>query len=149
MNTISEVRGKSLGILTERSESRGHKSEFIVCLLFSVFCLLFSVGCGNKFYDPTDIGRFRPLPAVNVILDSLGVAEETPSTWADTEEPKPIDTMVFDTDHAFGPGDVVRISIFELLQDGLAFTSDYIVKETGKISIPERSRGTGGRWLIP
>jgi polysaccharide export outer membrane protein len=74
---------------------------------------------------------------VNVILDSLGVAEETPSAWAEAEEPKPIDTMVFETDYAFGPGDVVRITIFELFQDGVVFTNDYIVTETGKISIPE------------
>ena len=35
-------------------------------------------GCNNKTLDPGQIGRFRPTPAVNVILNSLGVAEETP-----------------------------------------------------------------------
>jgi polysaccharide export outer membrane protein len=96
-----------------------------------------TVGCGNKFFDPTDIGRYRPVPAVNVILDSLGVAEETPSAWADAEDPKPIDTMIFDTDYTFGPGDIVRVSIFELLQEGILFVNDYIVTETGKITVPE------------
>jgi polysaccharide export outer membrane protein len=109
---------------------------FLVAPLLSVlsFCL---VGCGNKFFDPTAIGRFRPVPAVNVILDSLGVAEEAPSVWADSEDPKPIDGMVFETDYSFGPGDIVRISIFELLQDRVVFINDYIVTETGKLSIPE------------
>ncbi|NIP51467.1 MAG: hypothetical protein GWN67_28180 [Phycisphaerae bacterium] len=107
----------------------------IAPLLFVLSACL--VGCGNKFFDPTDIGRYQPIPAVNVILDSLGVAEETPSAWANAEEPKPVDTMVFDTDYAFGPGDVVRITIFELFQEGVLFTNDYIVTETGKISIPE------------
>ena len=94
-------------------------------------------GCGDKFFDPTQVGRFRPVPAVNVILDSLGVAEETPSTWEGAEEPRPVDTIVSETDYVFGRGDVARISIFELLQEGLASTNDYIVTETGKISIPE------------
>ena len=49
-------------------------------LKWCVVLLFISVaGCGNKFFDPTQIGRFRPVPAVNVILDSLGVAEEAPS----------------------------------------------------------------------
>ncbi len=109
---------------------------FFAAPLLSVLsaCL---VGCGNKFFDPTDIGRFRPVPAVNMILNSLGVAEEAPSAWAEAEGPKPIDTMVFETDYAFGSGDVVRITIFELFQEGGVFTNDYIVTETGKISIPE------------
>ena len=137
MNPLSEVKG-------QRSEVRGQNlsSVFcflfsVFCLLFSVFCLLFSVGCGNKFFDPTDIGRFRPTPAVNVILDSLGVAEEAPSAWANAEDPKPIDAMVLETDYVFSSGDIVRISIFELLQEGAVFINDYVVTETGKISIPE------------
>lgn len=118
------------------------KKTRTIAIVFLVAPLLFAlsaclVGCSNKFFDPTDIGRYRPVPAMNVILDSLGVAEETPSAWADAEEPKPIDTMVFDTDYAFGPGDIVRITIFELFQEGVLFTNDYVVTETGKISIPE------------
>jgi polysaccharide export outer membrane protein len=74
---------------------------------------------------------------VNVILDSLGVAEETPSAWQGAEEPRPIDAMVFESDYVFGPGDIVRISIFELLAEGIPFEREYVVTETGKISIPD------------
>jgi polysaccharide export outer membrane protein len=98
---------------------------------------IYLAGCGNKFFDPTQIGRFRPVPAVNVILDSLGVAEETPSAWQGAEEPRPIDAMVFESDYVFGPGDIVRISIFELLAEGIPFEREYVVTETGKISIPD------------
>jgi len=94
-------------------------------------------GCGNKFFDPTQIGRFRPVPAVNVILDSLGVAEETPSAWEGAEDPRPIDVIAYETDYVFGSGDIVRVAIFELLQEGIMFTNEYVVTETGKISIPE------------
>jgi len=98
---------------------------------------IYLVGCGNKFFDPTQIGRFRPTPAVNVILDSLGVAEETPPAWEGAEEPKPTDVMAYKTDYTFASGDIVRVSIFELLEEGVMFTNDYVVSETGKISIPE------------
>jgi len=107
-----------------------------VVFILSILCV-YLAGCGDKFLDPTQVGRFRPVPAVNVILDSLGVAEETPSTWAGAEEPKPIDALEYEKDYVFGTGDVVRISIFELLQEGVAFERDYIVTETGKIVISE------------
>jgi protein involved in polysaccharide export with SLBB domain len=77
------------------------------------------------------------VPAVNVILDSLGVADETPSAWEGAEDPRPADVIAYETDYTFGRGDIVRISIFELLQEGVPFVNDYVVTETGKISVPE------------
>src|SRR4030042_1444266 len=94
-------------------------------------------GCNNKFFDPSQVGRFRPTPAVNVILNSLGVAEETPVAWENAQEPGPGDIVAVKTDHALRAGDVVRIAIFELFQEGATLVSDYIVSETGKVSIPD------------
>jgi polysaccharide export outer membrane protein len=108
----------------------------LILFMSVVFVCAFS-GCGNKFWDPTQVGRFRPVPATNVILDSLGVAEESPPAWESGEEPRPVDVLAYDTDYTFGPGDVVQISIYELFNEGLMYTSQYIVTETGKISIPE------------
>ena len=112
-----------------------HKG-LLYAALFLLFLGLFS-GCGNKFFDPTQVGRFRPVPAVNVILDSLGVAEESPEVWEGAEEPLPIDVMVTESDYVFRSGDVVSIAIFELLQEGIQYVNTYVVTETGKISIPE------------
>jgi len=103
----------------------------------SLIFLAFLSGCGNKFWDPGQVGRFRPVPAVNVILDSLGVAEETPLAWEQGEDPRPSDTVVMETDYVFRSGDIVRVSIFELLQEGVQVSSEYVVTETGKISIPD------------
>jgi protein involved in polysaccharide export with SLBB domain len=118
------------------SEGNGKSFSFLYAALFLLFLGLFS-GCGNKFFDPTQVGRFRPVPAVNVILDSLGVAEEEPLAWEGAEEPMPIDSIVTESDYTFRSGDVVGISIFELLQEGVQFTNNYVVTETGKISVPE------------
>ncbi|GAH35889.1 unnamed protein product, partial [marine sediment metagenome] len=132
---------------SQKSEDRGQKTEvrsqisdfrlpiFVFCVL--LLFLSFSSGCGNKFFDPTQVGRFRPVPAVNVILNSLGVAEEAPVAWEQAQEPLPIDTVAVESDYVFMAGDVINIAIFELLQDGIQFVNNYVVKETGRISIPE------------
>ncbi len=113
----------------------GPKAAVIVFLLISISLSL--VGCDDKFLDPTQIGRFRPVPAVNVILDSLGVADETPSVWEGAEDPKPSDIIAIEIDYVFGSGDVVSVSIFELFIEGQMFVNNYVVSETGKISIQE------------
>ncbi len=114
---------------------RGIRVLAVVSLL-SILNIFLS-GCGNKFFDPTQIGRFRPVPAVNVILDSLGVAEETPSVWEGAEDPKPIDVVAYETDYVLSSGDAVRITIHELFSQGSQFTNQFVITETGKISIPE------------
>jgi polysaccharide export outer membrane protein len=106
----------------------------VVFLLVLSIC---AVGCNDKFWDPTQVGRFKPVPAVNVILDSLGVAEETPAVWESGEEPKPVDVVAYDTDYVFGPGDVVLISIYELFEQGNMYASRFVITETGKLSIPD------------
>ena len=110
------------------------KGSKIFTLLLLALVLL-SAGCGDDFFDPTQIGRFRPVPAVNIILDSLGVAEEAPSAWEGAEDPRPIDVMVTEKDYTFGPADIVRVYIYELEREGVEFVNDYIVTETGRISI--------------
>jgi protein involved in polysaccharide export with SLBB domain len=104
---------------------------------FLAFYLGLSSGCGNKFFDPTQIGRFSRFPAVNVILDSLGVAEETPVAWEGAEEPLPIDLVATESDYALRSGDLVRIAIVDLLREGVTYVNDHVVTETGKISVPE------------
>ncbi|MCE5340183.1 MAG: polysaccharide biosynthesis/export family protein [Planctomycetaceae bacterium] len=100
-----------------------------------VVCLL--TGCSKDHLDPSQIGRFRPIPAVNLILDSLGVAEESASAYEGAEEPKPSDVVPYERDYTFGAGDTIRIQIFELLQENYAYVDNFIVNESGNISIPE------------
>jgi protein involved in polysaccharide export with SLBB domain len=106
----------------------------IVLLLALCVC---SIGCEDKFWDPTLVGRFKPAPAVNVILDSLGVADETPAAWETGEEPRPVDVVAYETDYVLGPGDTVIVSIFELFQEGQIYANRLTITETGKLSIPD------------
>lgn len=103
----------------------------------SILVLSFLFGCYNDPLDPTQIGRFEPTPKVNVILNTLGVAEEPSPAYEGAEDPKPEDLVDFQTDYVFGAGDVVQISIFELYQEGQLYTNNYVVTESGRISIPD------------
>jgi polysaccharide export outer membrane protein len=114
-----------------------NKAQSITIALVWAIVSVHLAGCGNKFFDPTQIGRFRPTPAVNVILDSLGVAEETPVPYKNAEEPRPSDIVAVEDDYVFTSGDVIRIAIFELFQEGMTVVNDYVVTETGKISVPD------------
>jgi protein involved in polysaccharide export with SLBB domain len=107
-------------------------------LLITAVVMVFGLtGCSKDHLDPTQIGRFRPAPAVNVILDSLGVAEEAVAAYEGAEDPRPADMVAYGQDYSFSSGDVIRISIFELLQEGSPYVDNYIVTESGNISIPE------------
>jgi polysaccharide export outer membrane protein len=119
------------------ADGSGCNRIFRLVLLLSFFFSFYGCDHNNRDLDPSQIGRFRPVPAVNVILDSLGVEDEEPSVWEGAEDPLPEDAIVDETDYTFGAGDIVRVSIFELLQDGQTFVNDYIVNETGKINIIE------------
>ncbi len=57
--------------------------------------------------------------------------------WENAQDPQPSDIVAVKADYALQPGDLVRISIFELYQEGVALVNDYIVSETGKISVPD------------
>jgi len=122
----------------KRTTTKGRgRSLSLLFAAFLAICLGLGSGCGNKFFDPTQIGRFGRFPAVNVILDSLGVAEETPVAWEGAEEPLPIDLLATESDYALRSGDLVRIAIVDLLREGVTYVNDHVVTETGKISVPE------------
>lgn len=112
------------------------KKKLLAAVTLAILAIS-SVGCSNKFWDPTQIGRFRAVPVQHVILDSLGVAEEKSPVYEGAEEPKPKDILPQEQDTRFSPGDVVRISIYELLEENQPFINDFIVTESGQISIPE------------
>ncbi|MBN1125987.1 MAG: polysaccharide biosynthesis/export family protein [Sedimentisphaerales bacterium] len=111
------------------------KVKFLLAsgIAFMVAC----IGCSNNAIDPKQIGRFQPVPVVNVILENLGVAEEPDSTYSGAEPPRPEDLISYEQDYVLGIGDIVRISIYELRREGYPFVNDYIVTESGRISIPD------------
>jgi len=114
-----------------------HKTVVCGPILALLTLLLCCVGCQRDYLDPTQLGRFRPVPVVNVILDSLGVVDEPQETYAGAEDPRPQDVIPYEQDYVIGNGDVVRITIYELFSEGRPYVNDFMVTETGRISIPD------------
>jgi polysaccharide export outer membrane protein len=102
-----------------------------------VVLLLGAGGCYNDALDPTQLGRFEPTPTVNVILDTLGVADEPSPTYEGAEEPLPEDLLPVEPDYVFSAGDTIQISIFELYNENVNYVNQFIVTESGRVSIPD------------
>ncbi|MHC4291753.1 MAG: polysaccharide biosynthesis/export family protein, partial [Planctomycetota bacterium] len=94
-------------------------------------------GCYSDVLDPTQLGRFEPTPTINVILNTLGVADEDSPTYEGAEEPRPEDLLSYEPDYVFSAGDMVRISIFELYNEGQDYLNQFVVTESGRLSIPD------------
>jgi polysaccharide export outer membrane protein len=114
-----------------------HKAALCGPALTLLCLLLCCASCSRDYLDPTQLGRFRPVPVVNVILDSLGVVDEPQERYAGAQDPRPEDVIPYEQDLVIGNGDVVRINIYELFSEGRPFVNDFMVTETGRISIPE------------
>jgi protein involved in polysaccharide export with SLBB domain len=95
------------------------------------FILMLS-GCN----DPSAAGRFRATPVTNVILDSIGVMEEKPDAFAGARNPKTKDLVATPEEYVIEPGDILRITIFELDNLGVQREEQLIVGGTGRITLP-------------
>jgi polysaccharide biosynthesis/export protein len=92
----------------------------------------------NGLIDPTQTGQFLE-PKRNEIRGSLSILEE-PVGIQNAEEPRPEDLAPEYTEHRFGPGDVVSISIFELMIPGQATVQQFTVSNSGYESLPVLGR---------
>jgi len=86
--------------------------------------------------EPGGIGRYRATPITNIILDTLGVADEDPDSFSGARSPLPKDLRIVDEEYVINKGDVLRIRIFELFGFGLQWEDNIQVNDTGRITLP-------------
>lgn len=97
--------------------------------------VLFGAGCGsatwlrNGFVDPGQVGNFQN-PARLEIRESLSILEE-PFGIPGAEEPTAEDLLVSYEEARIAPGDIVRISIFELLTPTVSTDQQFLVRNSG------------------
>ena len=96
---------------------------------------LLSAGCGsatwmrNGFADPGQVGNFQN-PVRLEIRETLSILEE-PLGIPGAEEPVAEDLLVDYAEPIIAPGDIVRISIFELLTPAVSTDQQFLVRNTG------------------
>lgn len=109
------------------------KRRQIIGLLLVLFLGIIFSGCEG----PESIGRFRATPITNIILEDLGVVDEDPTTFSEARAPLPRDLVPDEMEYVIGVGDVLDISIHDLLGAGMEWRDHKKVSDVGRITIPE------------
>lgn len=100
------------------------------------------VGCGNtkSFMDPTVVGSWAPTPTVMPILDRLAAIEDTTGDMVEVTDPVAEDLIPRPTSYRIGPGDVLRVTIFDLISPNEREEYEVSVDARGMIEIPQLGR---------
>jgi len=108
-------------------------------LLLALSTVAGATGCEhawrNGFLDPTQTGRFEPKPIRNEIRRTLGPLDE-PEGIPGAVEPTREDLVVTYAETPLERGDVIDVSVFELVQPGAPADVRRIVNELGFITLP-------------
>jgi polysaccharide export outer membrane protein len=97
---------------------------------------------GNSFLNPAEVGRFdkshpfgRVQPVTWPILDSLAVNDPPPGAWPDSSPPTPADLLPVHKPYVLGAGDVLTISVFELVVPGQESVQTRQINTQGNITL--------------
>ncbi len=112
------------------------KAAAACALLFGSFGML--AGCETKsFFDPGEVGRWKPDPLVVRILDNIDPSIEEPDErFANAVDPGPEEAQANSADYLISPNDQLSVSISDLQGAGVETVKQIRVSESGNISLP-------------
>ena len=90
----------------------------------------------NSFLDPSVVGRWERTPVVLPILDHLDVIDEPPAKTVGLTSVAPQDLVPDVSEYTMGPGDLVTITIFELIVPNVESVQTRRADELGVIRLP-------------
>ncbi len=94
-------------------------------------------GCDTDSYlDPSVTGRWESTPVVLPILDRLDVIEEPEEIIAGLSEVRSSDLIPEVSEYVMGPGDLITVTVFELITPNIESVQTRRVDELGFIRLP-------------
>ena len=98
-------------------------------------------GCDVKsFIDPGEMGRYARVPLQKPILTSLSSIDRSiddpDDEFINATDTKPEDLQVIAKDYQIGVGDLVNVSVTDLVGPGVETTKTSRVSESGNVSMP-------------
>jgi len=99
--------------------------------------LLTVAGCEvNSFLDPSIVGSWENTPKTMPILSRLDVIDEPEATSLPVTQVQPEDLVPDNTEYVIGAGDLLTITVFELITPGVEAVQTRRVDETGSVRLP-------------
>ena len=103
--------------------------------LLAVFAAF--TGCETKSYmDPSRTGYFETTPTSIPILSRIDVIEQAADSSIEYTQPTPEDLVPNQLEYRLAPGDVMKVSIPQLISSTETDVSTRVVDQAGKISLP-------------
>ncbi|MCC7407977.1 MAG: polysaccharide biosynthesis/export family protein [Phycisphaeraceae bacterium] len=94
-------------------------------------------GCEmDSFMDSSAVGRFERTPTILPILNQLDVIDEPQIQPAGLSEVQPEDLVPEVREYVIGPGDLLTVTVFELIQENVEAVQTRRVNNLGQIRLP-------------
>lgn len=109
----------------------------VFALLLAAIALPLLAGCEmDSFMDPSVAGRWERTPVVLPILDRLDVVDEPSGLLDGLTQVRREDLMPDVSEYIIGPGDLITVSIFELIVPNIESVQTRRINELGIVRLP-------------
>lgn len=101
-------------------------------------------GCGHEtdswLWDPSVVGRWENTPTVVPILERIDVIEREEGDYIEITQVTPDDLVPVVSDYTVGPGDTLRLEIYDFIAVGQPAIYDRTVDTQGMLDLPQLGR---------
>ena len=99
--------------------------------------VLAMAGCEiDSYFDPSKTGRFEYTPTTIPILDRIDVVEREHDPWAQATAVTPDDLLPSDLTYRLVPGDVITVTVLELIAPGQMYADTSLIDAAGYFRLP-------------